>query len=153
MAATAPVCNVTVTVPAANPTVPKGFRILPPNATLADVIAAFNHNFSPQTQFEEFNRQLANDLTPTTSFKIAPSKSQIPKMIDDKIKRINFIEKAIVRKKIKVENPKDKEQWIIDDRVISLVMLDRSGATWVWKDNKSAGATGEGNPEGTLSGG
>ena len=154
MAATAPVCNVTVTSPAADPTAPKGFRILPPNATLQDVISAFNYNFSPQVQDAEFNRRLAQDLgMPTTSFRIAPSRNQIPKAMDDRIKRINFVEKAIVRKKIKVENPKDKEQWIIDDRVVSLVMLDKTGATWVWKDTKTGDANGQGNPDTTISGG
>lgn len=150
MAAPAPFCNVTVFTPEPNPSGPKGFRVIPPGATLQQVIDIVNQNFSPQAQAAEFDRQVARDLRLPlpTGFRVVPSKGQIPKAIDDKIKIIHFTQKAIVRRKFRVTNPEDQSQYVIDDRVVSMVMTDKSGATWTWQD-KNVGQNGEpvGNEE------
>lgn len=119
--------------------------MLSANASLQDVIGAFNNNFSPQAQQDEFNRQLAHDIGDGGGFNTRPSKTdktppkpsqkQIPKATKKEIAKLRFTQYSIVRQKIKVENPKDKEQWVIDDRVKALVMKDRlTGATWTWQD-------------------
>jgi hypothetical protein len=105
--------------------------MLPPNATLQDVIAAHNNNFSGRTQDAEASRQLAKDLKKPASQIRAAAKKETG--------QLRFTQMSIVRQKIKVENPQDKEQWVIDDRVKALVMKDqRTGALWTWQD-KSAG--------------
>jgi hypothetical protein len=136
--------------------------MIPANATLADVIRIVNENFSPKKQAAEFARQLSDDLagggfnTRPTSFKTqGGQKGQIPKDTNDRLGQLLFMQKSIVRKKIKVSNPSDKDQYVIDDRVVSMVMTDRkTGATWVWQD-KGAGQGGEapgGSEETTNSG-
>jgi hypothetical protein len=156
VAVTAPFCNVTVLPPAGQPFSPGGFRMLSSTASLQDVISAFNNNFSPQRQQDEFNRQLRHDIEGPESGQSRvqtsqirgqqgqqrqqqSSQKQIPKAVNDGIGKIRFTQMSIVRQKIKVENPKDKDQWVIDDRVKALVMKDaKTGAMWTWQD-KSAG--------------
>jgi hypothetical protein len=133
MVAFAPFCNVTVFTPPPGSTSPTGFRTLSPTASLQDVIGAFNNNFSPQRQQTEFDRMLQDDLNKPSS------SSRIRSAARKETGQLRFTQASIVRQKIKVENPQDKEQWVIDDRVKALVMKDRrTGATWVWVD-KNAG--------------
>jgi hypothetical protein len=151
VAVSAPFCNVTVLPPAGQPFSPSGFRTLSPTASLQDVISAFNNNFSSQTQQDEFNRQLRHDIegdesgqsrSQTRQSRVQQqqqSQRQVPKAIKDQLSKLRFTQMSIVRQKIKVENPKDKDQWVIDDRVKALVMKDaKTGAMWTWQD-KSAG--------------
>jgi hypothetical protein len=156
VAVSAPFCNVTVFAPPPGPLSPHGFRLLSPNATLQDVISAFNNNFSPQAQQDEFNRQLRHDLEGPTnvapkkgSAAQKPSQRQIPKKVDDKIGKIRFRQIAIVRKKIRVENPDDHDQYVIDNRVVSMVMRDKSGALWTFEDKQAAKGISAGNEEST----
>jgi hypothetical protein len=119
------------------------------------VISAFNNNFSPQAQQDEFNRQLDHDInggSRATNTRMKPSQQQVPKSGRKEVGKLRFEQVAIVRQKIKVENPKDKQQWVIDDRVKSLVMLDKkTGALWVWQD-KSAGKGVQAGTEETTKG-
>jgi hypothetical protein len=154
VAATAPVCNVTVTSPAADPTAPKGFRILPPNATLQDVISAFNYNFSPQVQDAEFNRRLAQiSACRQRAFALHRAENQIPKAMDDRIKRINFVEKASCARRSRWRTRRTRSSGSSMTGSCRWSCSTRSGATWVWKDTKTGDANGQGNPDATISGG
>jgi hypothetical protein len=132
----APFCNVTVFTPSPSATSPTGFRTLSSTATLQDVINAFNDNFSSNKQTTEATRQLTNN------------ESQIRTTVRQEIGKLRFTQMSIVRKKIKVENPKDKEQWVIDNRVLALVMKDReTGALWTWQDNSAGKGVSAGNEQ------
>jgi hypothetical protein len=143
---------------------PTGFRFLSANATLADVISAFNNNFSEQVQADEFDRQLKARLSPLPQpqvrFKASSPSKQSPKKkptdLEDFVKRqigrLRFTQVSIVRKKIKVENPRDGNQWVVDDRVKALVMRDnRTGAQWTWQDSNAGRGISAGNEE-TING-
>lgn len=155
MVATAPFCNVTISTPAPNPVAPIGFRLIPAGTPLDQAIRIINDNFSPRTQQREFERMLRDDINrpagaKTTGFKTNPS--QVRRAAQDEISKLRFAETAIVRKKMKVSNPKDKDQWIIDDRVVNLVMTDRrTKATWIFTDKSAAKGVAAGNEEATQS--
>lgn len=140
MPATAPVCNVTVTAPAPDPGAPKGFRLLSPTATMQDVINAVNSNTKAMQQ--AFNDMLAtamdNGLFPKTTYQIKPGqKGALGDEMDRRMGKLAFIEKDIKREKIRVENPEDSEDFIVDDRVKRLIMTDtRTGAQWVFADTR-----------------
>lgn len=157
MAVTAPVCNTTVFAPDPGPHSPGGFRMIPANATLEQAIRIINDNFSAKKQTDEFNRQLAKDLA-----KPSPSKtgglpqttgfSTIRRAAQKEVSMLKFHEVAIVRKKIKVYNPEDKQQYVIDDRVKALVMTDdRTGATWTYADAEAGKGVSAGNEQTTIS--
>ena len=145
MAASAPFCNVTVFAPPPGPQSPVGLRPIPPNATLADVIRITNENLSPTRQQQEFDRNLRNDiLRPSSGVK----PSQVRVAASKEVGRLRFTQMSIVRQKIKVENPKDKEQWVIDDRVKALTMHDqKTGANWVWQDANAGRGVQAGSEE------
>lgn len=150
MAVTAPFCNVTVFTPAPAPVTPHGYKLIPARATLEQVINILNQNFSPTTQVQVFNQLIVNDITGRTGAPGKPGQagkagqrgqpgkmpdpSVLRRMIRQEIGKVDFKQAAIVRKKVKVTNPEDKEQYVIDDRVVSLVFRDSSGARWTFRD-------------------
>lgn len=151
MAVAAPFCNVTIFTPSPGPTSPNGFRMLSPNATLPQVIDAFNNNFSPSAQDREFERQLGMDIARGTGSRtggFTAKPSQVGKAAQKEISKLKFLEKSIVRKKMKVTNPENKAQYIIDDRVVAMVMRDeRTGALWIFEDKKAAKGVSAGSEE------
>lgn len=159
MAVTAPVCNTTVFSPAPQPVTPHGYKLVPSNATLEQVINIVNQNFSPTTQVQVFQQLVFNDISGQTGMPGRPGQagargsagargqagqrgqpgkpvdpSVIRQMVRQEIGKVNMQQFAIVRKKVKVTNPEDKEQYVMDDRVVSLVMRDATGARWTFKD-------------------
>jgi hypothetical protein len=137
VAATAPFCNVTVFAPPPGPSSPKGFRQLGPNSSMADVINTVNNNSSAQDLFNKLLQKFMDEMNTR---------------IKNEMKKLRFVQTSIVRQKIKVENPQDRSQWVIDDRVKAMVMTDsRTGATWVWQD-ANAGRGVQAGTEETISG-
>lgn len=155
MTAPAPYCNTTVVTPFARPTSPVGFRTIPSRTTLEDLIKILNDNFSEKKQQEEFDRRLNNDIKKPSGDKLKSKPgSQSRDAARDEISKLDFRETAIVRKKIKVFNPQDEDMWIIDDRIVSLVMKDkRTGAQWVFSDPQAAAGVAAGNEESNTSAG
>lgn len=147
MAATAPVCNTTVFTPAPQPVTPHGYKLIPAKATLEQAINIINQNFSPTTQVQVFQQLVFNDINGQTGRTGAtgargatgqPGKpvdpSAIGKAIREALGKVNFKQVSVKRAKVKVTNPEDKEQYVMDDRVVSLVLRDASGATWTFSD-------------------
>jgi len=146
----APVCNVTVYAPPADPTSPGGFRTIQPRATLEQVIQIVNDNFSPRVQAAEFDRQLARDINQGQGTKKGglPRPSQVQRAAQREVAKLSFKQRSIVRKKMKVTNPKNKRMWVIDDRVVALIMRDaRTGAEWVFEDKQAAKGESAGSEE------
>jgi len=144
VAATAPFCNVTVVQPPPGPTSPRGFRTLSHNASLQDVINIFNYNFSPQMMVDNFLRNLRADLNNV--------QGNIRTAVRQEIGQVHMVQTAIVRQKIKVVNPQDPEQWVIDDRIKAMTMTDnKTGANWIWQDaNAGAGVQAGTEETGTF---
>jgi len=150
VAVTAPVCNTTVFTPAPQPVTPHGYKLVPAKATLEQVINIINQNFSPTTQVQVFQQLVFNDINGATGRTGAtgargqagsrgqPGKPVDPSAINEAIRRalgkVNFKQVSVKRVKMKVTNPEDKEQYVIDDRVVTLTMRDASGATWTFSD-------------------
>lgn len=108
----APLCNITVQTPGAEPAKPKGFQNIPANASLQQAIQIINSNF----------------------IKLAPSINQFFEQFNNVFGGGNWTENKAARVTQKVTVTDKQSGAFIEFSQINRVVMEDSntGATWTW---------------------